>query len=225
MSVGDIIEKHCLKRKRWKHDADSQSKDSSNDFSCEDEPESEEKVSMNSENSEAEGEVSEEDVLQTTDVDEFGGRDEEKFSDSSPSSNEDSEVETQAQKAKKLAFFAKASEPRPHSSFLSMNLSRPVLKALTTMGFNIPTPIQGATIPVALLGKDIVGNAVTGSGKTAAFTIPMVERLLYREKTAKAAAIRCLVLVPTRELAVQCFEVGTKLAVHTDIRFCLVVGA
>jgi ATP-dependent RNA helicase DDX27 len=105
-----------------------------------------------------------------------------------------------------------------------MNLSRPILKALTTVGFSKPTPIQAATIPVALLGKDVVGGAVTGSGKTAAFTIPMLERLLYRDKAKKAAATRCLVLVPTRELAAQCFEVGTKLATHTDIHFCLIVG-
>lgn len=106
-----------------------------------------------------------------------------------------------------------------------MNLSRPVLKALTSLGFHIPTPIQAATIPVGLLGKDVVGNAVTGSGKTAAFIIPMIERLLYRDRGKKAAATRCLILVPTRELAVQCYDVGKKLATHTDIQFCLVVGA
>ncbi|KAG6879285.1 nucleolar DEAD-box protein required for synthesis of 60S ribosomal subunit [Termitomyces sp. T32_za158] len=105
-----------------------------------------------------------------------------------------------------------------------MNLSRPILKALTTLGFTKPTPIQAATIPVALIGKDVVGGAVTGSGKTAAFMIPILERLLYREKGKNAAATRCVVLVPTRELAVQCYDVGIKLATHTDIRICLVVG-
>lgn len=126
---------------------------------------------------------------------------------------------------RKAAFFDSDGIPSEiHSSFLTMNLSRPILKALTSMSFNKPTPIQAATIPVALLGKDVVGGAVTGSGKTAAFTIPMLERLLYRDRGKKAAATRCLVLVPTRELAVQCFEVGTKLATHTDIRFCLIVG-
>jgi ATP-dependent RNA helicase DDX27 len=105
-----------------------------------------------------------------------------------------------------------------------MNLSRPITKALSSLGFSTPTPIQAATIPVALLGKDVVGNAVTGSGKTAAFVIPMLERLMYRERGKNAAATRCLILMPTRELAVQCFDVGTKLAAHTDIHFCLVVG-
>lgn len=142
--------------------------------------------------------------------------------DSSP---DDTETETQFEKDRKSAFFATQEETsKTHVSFLTMNLSRPILKALTSIGFSKPTPIQAATIPVALLGKDVVGGAVTGSGKTAAFTIPMLERLLYREKGKRAAATRCLILVPTRELAVQCFDVGSKLASQTDIRFCLVVG-
>ena len=141
------------------------------------------------------------------------------------SSEESDEDETQVEKDRKAAFFADdTGPPEHHDSFLSMNLSRPILKALTSLSFATPTPIQAATIPVALLGKDVVGNAVTGSGKTAAFVIPMIERLLYRERGKKAAATRCLILVPTRELGVQCYEVGKKLSVHTDIRFCLAVG-
>ncbi|KAL4069605.1 P-loop containing nucleoside triphosphate hydrolase protein [Scleroderma yunnanense] len=136
----------------------------------------------------------------------------------------DSEIETQAEKDRKAAFFDSEMHQDSHSSFLTMNLSRPLQKALTSLGFVSPTPIQAATIPVALLGKDVVGNAVTGSGKTAAFTIPILERLLYREKGNHATATRCLILVPTRELAVQCFEVGSKLAAYTDIRFCLAAG-
>ena len=137
-----------------------------------------------------------------------------------------SEEETQQEKERKNAFFASGNDFKSSlsSSFLTMNLSRPILKALTSLGFHTPTPIQAATIPVALLGKDVVGNAVTGSGKTAAFIIPMLERLLYREKGKNAAATRCLVLVPTRELAVQCFEVGKRLSAHTDVRFALIVG-
>jgi len=152
--------------------------------------------------------------------DDGGGEEDEKTSDS-----ESDEGETQVEKDRKAAFFADDVGPsEKHESFLGMNLSRPILKALTSLGFATPTPIQAATIPVALLGKDVVGNAVTGSGKTAAFIIPMIERLLYRERGKKAAATRCLILVPTRELGVQCYEVGKKLAVHTDIRFCLAVG-
>ena len=137
----------------------------------------------------------------------------------------DSDEETQAQKDRKAAFFDSETGPaQTHDSFLSMNLSRPLQKAITTLGFTKPTPIQAATIPVALLGKDVVGNAVTGSGKTAAFIVPMLERLLYRDKGKKSAATRCVVLVPTRELGIQCFDVGTKLATHTDIQLALLVG-
>lgn len=141
------------------------------------------------------------------------------------SSSDGSVEETKEEMDRKAAFFASDSGPaEEHASFMTMNLSRPILKSISALNFTKPTPIQEATIPVALLGKDVVGNAVTGSGKTAAFIIPMLERLLYRERGKKAAATRCLILVPTRELGVQCYEVGTKLAALTDIRFCLVVG-
>ena len=175
------------------------------------------------------GEEDEEDPLATSDEDEdeeSGEDDKSEINDDQSSDDEsDSENETQAEKDRKLAFFDTDSGPaESHDSFLSMNLSRPLLKAIATLGFTIPTPIQAATIPVALIGKDIVGNAVTGSGKTAAFMIPMLERLLYREKGKKAAATRCVILVPTRELGVQCFEVGIKLATLTDIRLALLVG-
>ncbi|KAF5370217.1 hypothetical protein D9615_010060 [Tricholomella constricta] len=155
----------------------------------------------------------------------FGEDDEDPNEDDNYSSDDESEPETQAEKERKAAFFDSDVSPSDaHSSFLTMNLSRPILKALTTLGFHKPTPIQAATVPAALLGKDVVGGAVTGSGKTAAFIIPILERLLYRDKGKNAAATRCVVLVPTRELAVQCFDVGTKLATHTDIRLCLIVG-
>lgn len=145
-------------------------------------------------------------------------------SDVESSSENESDEESQTAKERKAAFFAEDSVLESHSSFVTMNLSRPIMKALTSLSFTTPTPIQAATIPVALLGKDIVGNAVTGSGKTAAFVIPMLERLMYRERGKHATATRCLVLVPTRELAVQCYDVATKLGAHTDIQFCLVVG-
>lgn len=167
------------------------------------------------------GEDDDEDPLATSDEE----KDQVPVDDAEESSSDEESEETEAEKDRKAAYFDSSHNNLPeHASFLTMNLSRPILKAITNMGYHNPTPIQAATIPVALLGKDIVGNAVTGSGKTAAFTIPMLERLLYREKGKNAAATRCLILVPTRELAVQCFEVSTKLAAHTDIQFCLLVG-
>ncbi|KAF8445958.1 DEAD-domain-containing protein [Boletus edulis BED1] len=160
-----------------------------------------------------------EDPLATSDEEQVSAAEDTESSDS-----DSSEVETQAEKDRKAAFFTSEVHQNVHSSFLTMNLSRPIQKALNTLGFVSPTPIQAATIPVALLGKDIVGSAVTGSGKTAAFVIPLLERLLYREKGKHAAATRCLILVPTRELAVQCFEVCSKLATYTDILCCLAAG-
>lgn len=172
-----------------------------------------------------------EDPLATSDeesgaeVEEDEAMSDEEDEDAASSSGDESEEETEAQKERKAAYFDSEQGPaEAHTSFLSMNLSRPIIKSITTLGFTTPTPIQAATIPVALLGKDVVGNAVTGSGKTAAFIIPMLERLMYRDRGKKAAATRCLILAPTRELAVQCYEVGSKLAAHTDIRFALVVG-
>ncbi|KIM66183.1 hypothetical protein SCLCIDRAFT_1211412 [Scleroderma citrinum Foug A] len=166
--------------------------------------------------------------LEVADKDEASVDDSDSQQDS-PSEDDDSlsvesETETQAEKDRKAVFFDLETRQDSHSSFLTMNLSRPLQRALTSLGFVSPTPIQASTIPVALLGKDVVGNAVTGSGKTAAFIIPILERLLYREKGNNATATRCLILVPTRELAVQCFEVGSKLAAYTDIRFCLAAG-
>lgn len=109
-----------------------------------------------------------------------------------------------------------------HDSFSSMNLSRPILKGLSQLGFVQPTAIQSVTIPVALLGKDICGGAVTGSGKTAAFVVPVLERLLYRPR--QVPATRVVILCPTRELAIQVHSVAVKLATFTDVQFCLCVG-
>lgn len=128
--------------------------------------------------------------------------------------------------AKREAFFApedKKAMGKPNAkSFQTMSLSRPILRGLNTVGFNTPTPIQAKTIPLALEGRDLVGGAVTGSGKTAAFVVPILERLLYRPN--KIPTSRVVILAPTRELAIQCHAVATKLAGHTDIKFCLAVG-
>ncbi|KAI1114552.1 P-loop containing nucleoside triphosphate hydrolase protein [Nemania sp. NC0429] len=129
--------------------------------------------------------------------------------------------------AKRDAFFAPEektpeTKTKGKSSFQTMSLSRPILRGLNAVGFNTPTPIQAKTIPLALEGRDLVGGAVTGSGKTAAFVVPILERLLYRPNRIPTS--RVVILAPTRELAIQCHSVATKLASHTDIKFCLAVG-
>ncbi|RYH23051.1 DEAD/DEAH box helicase [archaeon] len=106
--------------------------------------------------------------------------------------------------------------------FSQLNLSRPFLRAIEHMGYTQPTPIQVQVIPYALAGRDVCASAVTGSGKTAAFVLPFLERLLYRPRDN--AAIRVLVITPTRELAMQIHEVLVKLAQFTDVTCCLIVG-
>ncbi|CAN8004050.1 unnamed protein product [Ixodes pacificus] len=84
--------------------------------------------------------------------------------------------------------------------FQSMGLSPPILKGVLKRGYQIPTPIQRKTIPVILEGRDVVAMARTGSGKTAAFLVPILDKLKARSLQAGA---RALVLSPTRELALQ----------------------
>ncbi|XP_067937758.1 probable ATP-dependent RNA helicase DDX27 [Watersipora subatra] len=107
-------------------------------------------------------------------------------------------------------------------TFADMNLSRPLVKALSTMNFVQPTPIQSACIPVALKGRDLCACAVTGSGKTAAFMLPILERLLYKPKSQPMS--RVLVLVPTRELAVQVHQVTKTLSQYTKVSAVLAAG-
>lgn len=141
-----------------------------------------------------------------------------------------SEEEDVVEAKKAAAFFApeesvggkKKKGAKSAGSFAAMSLSRPIQKGLAAIGFTEPTPIQVKTIPIAMQGKDVVGGAETGSGKTAAFLIPILERLLYRPK--KVPTTRVAIFMPTRELAVQCFNVATKLASFTDISFALLAG-
>ncbi|KAJ3571805.1 hypothetical protein NPX13_g5257 [Xylaria arbuscula] len=165
---------------------------------------------------EEDGDASDNDSVATP-VDHPGDMDQSDVTDD----EEDSE-----EAAKREAFFApedKKAAGKPNAkSFQTMSLSRPILRGLNTVGFNTPTPIQAKTIPLALEGRDLVGGAVTGSGKTAAFVVPILERLLYRPN--KIPTSRVVILAPTRELAIQCHAVATKLAGHTDIKFCLAVG-
>lgn len=105
-------------------------------------------------------------------------------------------------------------------SFHQLALSRPILRGVAAMGFVQPTPIQSAVIPLALAGRDICASAVTGSGKSAAFLLPILERLLHRPSNS----IKALILTPTRELAAQCLAMMATLAQFTKLRASLIVG-
>lgn len=133
---------------------------------------------------------------------------------------------SEATRERQAAYFAKDEEADAPvaSTFASFQLNRALLRGLAALQFHKPTPIQARTIPLALAGKDIVAGAVTGSGKTAAFLVPILERLSYRERGVEDAKSRVVVLCPTRELAIQCHSVGQALARFMDVRFCLCVG-
>ena len=86
--------------------------------------------------------------------------------------------------------------------FSTLGLSQPILNAVSELGYTAPTPIQAEAIPLALKGKDLIAAAQTGSGKTAAFVLPILE-LLSRAQTQRKKRARALILTPTRELAIQ----------------------
>ncbi|HEY1631610.1 MAG TPA: DEAD/DEAH box helicase [Rhizomicrobium sp.] len=106
--------------------------------------------------------------------------------------------------------------------FDSLGLSEQVLKAVTESGYTIPTPIQAQGIPVVLQRRDLIGIAQTGTGKTASFTLPMIE-LLARGR-AKARMPRSLILEPTRELAAQVAESFEKYGKYNKLSMALLIG-
>ena len=107
-----------------------------------------------------------------------------------------------------------------HTSFHTLGLSEPLLRDLTVAGLLVPTPIQAQAIPPALEGRDVIGCAQTGTGKTAAFVIPMIERLAVLPKGQPQA----LILAPTRELALQISGAIEKLGRSHSISATVIVG-
>jgi ATP-dependent RNA helicase RhlE len=107
-------------------------------------------------------------------------------------------------------------------TFNTFGLDPRLQKSIASLGFEQATPIQAATIPVALTGQDILGSAETGTGKTAAYLIPAIQKLLVENNPAHA--LRVLILVPTRELALQVHEQALALCKHTDLRVAPIYG-
>lgn len=105
--------------------------------------------------------------------------------------------------------------------FQSMGLSYPVYRSVMKKGYKIPTPIQRKTIPMIMEGKDVVAMARTGSGKTAAFLIPLMEKL--KVHSCKIGA-RGLILSPTRELAAQTYKFALDFAKFTDLKITIILG-
>ena len=113
------------------------------------------------------------------------------------------------------------------SSFSNLNLAEPIARAVAEMGYESMTPIQEQAIPIVLQGKDVMGAAQTGTGKTAAFSLPLLQRMMAHENPSTSPArhpVRALVLLPTRELADQVAQQVKLYAKYTNLRSAVVFG-
>ena len=117
--------------------------------------------------------------------------------------------------------------PLMTSAFSKLSLAEPLARAVAEMGYESMTPIQAQAIPVVLAGKDVMGAAQTGTGKTAAFALPLLQRLLKHENASTSPArhpVRALVLLPTRELADQVAQQVKLYGKYTNLRSTVVFG-
>src|SRR3569833_2754504 len=110
-------------------------------------------------------------------------------------------------------------------SFENLKLIEPILRALKTEGYTTPTPIQEQSIPIILQQRDLLGTAQTGTGKTAAFAIPILQ-LLYNDRLQhkEQKTIKTLILTPTRELAIQIDESFAAYGRHTGLKHTVIFG-
>jgi len=109
-------------------------------------------------------------------------------------------------------------------TFNELNIIEPILKALTVEGYTTPTPIQEQAIPIILNNSDILGCAQTGTGKTAAFSIPILQKLYRNVKQGRDKEIKALVLTPTRELAIQIGESFEAYGKYTSLKHTVIFG-
>jgi len=110
------------------------------------------------------------------------------------------------------------------SSFDSLGLSAALLRGVAEQGYTTPTPIQAKVIPVVLEGRDVLGGAQTGTGKTAGFTLPMLQRLCTTDAAAGGRRVRALILTPTRELAAQVEDSVRRYGKYVPMRTAVIFG-
>ncbi len=110
------------------------------------------------------------------------------------------------------------------TSFTDLGLAEPLLRAIAAEGYTAPTPIQNAVVPAMMSGKDILGTAQTGTGKTAAFVLPLLHRLAAEKGEPAPKTCRTLILAPTRELAAQIADSVRRYGKHLRLRTTLVIG-
>jgi ATP-dependent RNA helicase RhlE len=103
-------------------------------------------------------------------------------------------------------------------TFSDLHLIPPIQKALTQIGYINPTSIQQKAIPLVLKGQDVLGSAQTGTGKTAAFSLPIIQQLVEHKPKNGRTNVRALIVTPTRELAIQIAESITEYAQYTNIK-------
>src|SRR3982750_3333961 len=116
----------------------------------------------------------------------------------------------------------RAQNPGPPMTFADLGLSDGLLRAVSESGYDVPTPIQRQAIPAVLMGRDIIGIAQTGTGKTAGFVLPMID--ILAQGRARARMPRSLILEPTRELAAQVAENFEKYGKHHKLSMALLMG-
>ena len=109
-------------------------------------------------------------------------------------------------------------------TYEQLELIEPIRKALKQEGYTTPTPIQAEAIPVVLDGYDLLGCAQTGTGKTAAFSIPIIQNIETQQKSGRRPGIKALILTPTRELAIQIGESFTAYGCFTGVRHTVIFG-
>ena len=113
------------------------------------------------------------------------------------------------------------------ATFAEIGLHPSLLQAVTNTGYTSPTPIQAQALPHIMAGQDVMGAAQTGTGKTAAFTLPILHRLMPLANTSASPArhpVRALILTPTRELADQVFESVKRYGAQSPLRAAVVFG-
>ena len=109
-----------------------------------------------------------------------------------------------------------------YEAWSTLHLVKPLLKAVADMHYIRPTKIQQLCIPAIISGKDVLGKSVTGSGKTAAFLLPIMNDLV--KNRSYSSYVRVLIILPTRELALQCFDMFSQLNTYTHLKACLAIG-
>ena len=162
----------------------------------------------------AEDEADEDSDDEAADSDEDDESGEDDASGEDDGSDEDEEGPTEEDEA--------LAEEAARTTFADLGLSEPILRAVAESGYLYPTPIQEQAIPIVLMGRDVLGVAQTGTGKTAGFTLPMLD--ILAGSRAKARMPRSLILEPTRELALQVAEQFVKYGKHLNLNHALLIG-